>query len=991
MDLKLITVDQIGLSARSTNALRRGGIMNVDKLLGQTEESLRNIRNLGSKSVEEILKKVEEYRKLRTSQELHHAVSTVREAGPRNSEAADELALRLDEKNATIDDLPLLSAKSANILRMNALIRLSSVAFLTESELLDLPYMDAGSAQEIVRLCSSYLSQSVQDTPSGERSPIDAETFKRMLLLPEVRDAIAQYAKRNDLPIDALGLSTRACNQLHRQGFTHLSEILFLSSDQLAGMPAMGTLSVQNILERRNVWLAQHRGALSAILSGEEEQLPHPEDDAVTAVILGLYRSARNAGLSLQDFRQRLPENVETEQLKRCVGQLLARGELEYVDFRCYRVYPRFADVMEECPKLTEKHRSILRRRLQGETLDSIGRDLNMTRERIRQLSIKSVENVRNWQLRKQINEILYANKANSDNKRPDPATGLKSFLFDEDYYRYFYGTYEFDGEAAEQWFGISQASLRYLSVVIKSRGTEPLDNALEDRNLDTGLRQRIRNYLNRDKLFLDGQWIPKKRGELERYYIEHFCMQDVSFQEFRTRFNAFLREQGIPYDEKIYETDETANSRKNHLSDARFLLWKYGEKFRAYDIEGRDYAALFSELGFDALENIELSTQKLVADHPEILARYDIRDQYELHNLLRKVLPEGSFHDFSIKRTPNICFGSFDRDAAILDLMISHAPISQADLAELIHDEYGYDVATVIGTYLTTLSDYYHQGVYRVEPKTMPENRREALRDALDEDFYYLDDLKRLYLRTVSGADPEEINPFNLKQLGFNVYSRYVLRGYSSLNEYFYKLLMQKDLQDITELRRRFTYVQAFSITLNDLKHSMVIVEYEPNRIITFRKLAAAGVTRESIQEFCNAVWEYVEPDVYFSAASLRQAGFESELYDLGFSDWFYANLLLTDPRFSFGVIFKSIILKKGNDDVTCRSFETSLIREAGSIDVYDLLTLMEETYGCTVSDRLDLIYKVKDGEVYYDRYLDRLYDSEERYQRELDRSEEL
>ena len=75
----------------------------------------------------------------------------------------------------------------------------------------------------------------------------------------------------------------------------------------------------------------------------------------------------------------------------------------------------------------------------------------------------------------------------------------------------------------------------------------------------------------------------------------------------------------------------------------------------------------------------------------------------------------------------------------------------------------------------------------------------------------------------------------------------------------------------------------------------------------------------------------------------------------------------------------------------MTCRSFETSLIREAGSIDVYDLLTLMEETYGCTVSDRLDLIYKVKDGEVYYDRYLDRLYDSEERYQRELDRSEEL
>ena len=48
-------------------------------------------------------------------------------------------------------------------------------------------------------------------------------------------------------------------------------------------------------------------------------------------------------------------------------------------------------------------------------------------------------------------------------------------------------------------------------------------------------------------------------------------------------------------------------------------------------------------------------------------------------------------------------------------------------------------------------------------------------------------------------------------------------------------------------------------------------------------------------------------------SAKSLRESGFESELYDLGFSDYFYANLLLSDTRFSFTMIYGSMVFFKG------------------------------------------------------------------------------
>lgn len=117
----------------------------------------------------------------------------------------------------------------------------------------------------------------------------------------------------------------------------------------------------------------------------------------------------------------------------------------------------------------------------------------------------------------------------------------------------------------------------------------------------------------------------------------------------------------------------------------------------------------------------------------------------------------------------------------------------------------------------------------------------------------------------------------------------------------------------DISAYRKRFVYVQMFYKKLKDLKCGLRIIEFEPNQIISFKRLEESGVTKDMIQEFCNAVYDFIEDGEYFSAQSLRLAGYESELYDLGFSDWFYGNLLISDDRFSFGMMFGNLILYKG------------------------------------------------------------------------------
>ena len=870
-----------------------------------------------------------------------------------------------------------LSNRAMNVLQREGIHTLEAVLQCTEEQLQGFRNAGAKTVVEILTKAAEYrtmLERGIEPTFAGQKEAKTSEehaelSLSALIMLPQNRETALRFTKSHDVPLKALGLDNRPLNRLIAKGCTMLSDILFMTEQELQGLPSMGITSVQNVLECRDAWLASHEDALRAALAGDESALlpPPPQDGEVAAQILRLYEGAPYAGLSLQDFTERLPDNVPTEQLKHCVGGLLADGKLEYVDYRCYRVYPPFALRLAECEKVSERNRELIAKRLSGQTLEAVGTKYGLKRERVRQIMNKNLKTV-----------------------RAQLAAETGSPLFDEDYYLYFYQNYAFERRDAAEWFSLSAEALRYLDVASERRGTGSLEEAQQDQNLSPGLQQRIRNYLNRNKLYLDGQWIPKKRSELEKYVVEHFCRDDTSFSAFSERYNGLLRERHVPYDEEIYYTDAVERTRKNRLSDAHFLLWKQGEMIRAYDVDGRDYGDLIAGLGLAELENIEVSTQLFMDNQPELMARYDIRDRYELHNLLRKLFPDGSFHDLKIERTPNICFGSFDRDAALFELMVNNAPISQTELAELIRKEYGYDPPVTISNYLGALSVYYHQGIYSIDQKTMTVEHQTALLSALDDDFYYIDELKRIYSRLVPGADTDEINPYNLKQMGFTVLSRYAFRNFDSLDALFRNMLTRSDLLDISELRKRFTYVQAFSAVLTDLKRALEIVEYEPNRLISIRRLNSAGVFRSDIEDYCDAVYEYVKDGAFFTAKSLRLSGFRTELYELGFSDWFYANLLLSDPRFSYGVAFKAIVLCKGSTEVTIRSFETALIHDAGSIDVYDLQREMEETYGCSVTDRLDLIYKVSGG-VYYDRHLDRFYDSETRYWREVDDAEVL
>ena len=166
MDIKELPIGKIGLSVRATNALYKAGVRTAGDLLPYTAETLADIRNLGTKSIDEILQKIAELNGAKNLESVV-AASFSQETGypvPENYEewVLDEtgrgfVCAYLKEKAIPVDALELLSARAYNLLVLNGYRDLHQVVFRTEQELMQMPGVDATVANEILRQCSHYL------------------------------------------------------------------------------------------------------------------------------------------------------------------------------------------------------------------------------------------------------------------------------------------------------------------------------------------------------------------------------------------------------------------------------------------------------------------------------------------------------------------------------------------------------------------------------------------------------------------------------------------------------------------------------------------------------------------------------------------------------------------------------------------------------------------------------------------------------------------
>ena len=112
-------------------------------------------------------------------------------------------------------------------------------------------------------------------------------------------------------------------------------------------------------------------------------------------------------------------------------------------------------------------------------------------------------------------------------------------------------------------WLGIAPEIWNYLDIIGVKQGKKPLELALKDTDkLESGLRIKIKNYINRNRVYIDGKWIEKKRVDLEPIVVKKMCADEVTFKEFSQIFNSFLEQLEIPYHEDIYYEEILAKNK---------------------------------------------------------------------------------------------------------------------------------------------------------------------------------------------------------------------------------------------------------------------------------------------------------------------------------------------------------------------------------------------------------------------------------------------
>ena len=405
------------------------------------------------------------------------------------------------------------------------------LVFLTKEDIQQIPRMDMSSAAEIAKRTDAYICENMDRIFADCCPSKPVLRLEQMRFMPEYKNSIMEFVLKNNVLVENMSLSARPKNQLQRNGFHKLSDLIFIAEEELKRLPSMGETSVEQIQEIVRVYLRKHEARILAFCSGDVSVLW--EDTAVRKKILRLYQEAPFEGFSFKEIIEKteFPNELPHAQLKRIIGILLEEKKLEYVDFRCYRIYEKFDAFLPQCDAIDERSRQILQMRLGGSTLDEIGQEYGLTRERVRQIIKKKVGDVRS----------KYAMLSGDR-------------WFDEDYYWYFYETYTFDRREASAWMGIPETVWKYLDMMDVKQGKRNLEEALDDHeNLEIGLRLKVKNYLNQNKIFVNGIWVEKKRGELEPILAKKFCQTDISFDMFAKAFNNFLADEEIPYDENLY------------------------------------------------------------------------------------------------------------------------------------------------------------------------------------------------------------------------------------------------------------------------------------------------------------------------------------------------------------------------------------------------------------------------------------------------------
>lgn len=887
-DFGNIPIEELYFSVRTYNALKNHGINFLEDLNNYDEAALYQIKNMGAKSVKEVLAAL-------------------------NSSSIDKT---IDE-NTKVDNL-FISSKTLHCLHKNEITTLSQILKLSDLDIINLNGATKSVFEDIIKVRNKYIDKKDNSTYSTSLFfTVNNFYIKDNIIYLNNKSGHIKNVSISDVISDK-----KLIDILIKNSINTLFDILDLGYEGLTSLPGVGKSKVNKVISFAKEYVENN----GIDYSNQEGSLKKEVRNTITSRI----KDTSFEGMERVDLINELsliyPKDIVIESVEELV---LERILFIYEGDKLFFAYPSFPSFVYHKTKGLDRIRDIMFSRLEGQTLEEISERHSVTRELIRQQQEKFLKK-------------------------------CSHMLFREDRFKYLYETYYFQKDVFTEVFSEKDRTINYLLMKYK-HGTKDISSSVEDANIPKRLRACIQKYLDRNKIEIDGVKIDKNDGL--KYFIQKHITKATRIDDIVAMYNYFANTYGFE------QLNDTAHNLEARIARIPNTVSSINKQIRYYNFSKYDFNELLESLNLDQYKDIQISTTILFEPNKKLMKKYDILNQYELHNILKQLLEKDK--NIKFDRMPMITFGQFDRKRYLVDIIQEHGEIGVGKLAKVLYERIGLETLTSVWTNL--IEEYKDLGVFKAQTQVqLDDNKINQLKLILTNTYYSKEEIITICTQLFKDFDISLVNTLNLSLLDFNVYSYYVIKKPQTSFSYISDLLTKDDVFNINTFPS-ITKSVMFNGTLNDLKREYEILEFENGSYINIRKLEGIGVTKQDILDYCKAVLDYVDED-YFTIHSLKLSGFASELEDLGFDNIFYEGILKCHPDFQFAKFSNVYVFKKNSQTFTRSMLIIDLINKYQVIEALDLLVILKDTYG--IKTDLSLIkLLITDSEIYYNPIMDTFY----------------
>lgn len=919
-----IDIDALGLSTRTRNRLKQSGINTIDQLIKLSEEDLFKIRNLGKEGIKEIL-----------SVKEHILVD--------NEEYDPKLLDKSKYKYEPTRMIELLTSMQKPVV-ISLLFKNKNGVFVLDGSLKEflLPKgvkgcLERNNIQRISEIIDMKILDIKNMRSMGEQKYSDLVSF-----LENNTDIVAVEERMKDVFFSIIERVLEGVDELNNTEFVKKYVIKILSNHFIDVEKSEVELSEEEIGK-----------IINELKTGE--QISKYYCSTITSAIL------RNKdGLSKEELRECIvPGLFDENNFNKALVELVENRRIDVFEDKYYECVPT---LFEWVDTLSEKNKDMVVMRLNGHTLEECGEKYGITRERVRQITTKLLNN--------------------------------KSMV-KEDRYRYWFEKYALSQEAMDDLFGINYQGYEYLKITTKMKNIKSVDilEMQDDLRMTSSIYKKWKKFTLKNKVLIGDRYVDIKRSIIIKELIKEHCKEDTSIDDFYDVYMNFLKESKLDENDKLLFINK--RSFESYILDReekQYLITKIRKKFRYYPIPEYDIRALVKQLNLTEYNNVKMSTLKLFNDNQALMKEYNLLDEYELHNLLKRTESKWNKGKYKLvfNRTPTIIFGEADEEKQTVNFLKKIAPVSKEEFAIRYEEEYGVARNTVLANQCNYIDKYYSDGYYDIELNVLDEKIAKRIKEDLTKDFYFLDDFTKIVKRKYSDID---INGRVIKQLGYKSFSKYVISDkFESAKEYFNQLLLKDNYIDLTTIDSRISYILMFNNVYNELKKNLEIIEFAPKRLVRFDFFQdiLCIIDEDELINFVNEVAKKTEKPFFYNYYVLKKNNLVSSIEDGALNEEFYDLLMRNIGNTNCCQFASRVIFTTSDKNLTRIDFLRYLLEEDKKMSLETMINKIKTDYNIIV-DHWQIRLAITDTDIYYDLDTEYIYYNKDYYYEDLEEKESL